>query len=72
MTPLSYDMVSTPLATGMEKAIGSNGSGYDRAIVFTHYRCAMALFGVSTGSLLFLMDLDRIIYLYFIQSMTML
>lgn len=56
---MSYDMVSTPLATGMDKAIGSNGSGYDKALIFTHYRVAMALFGVSIALFhFFLRSLD--------------
>ena len=45
---MTIDVITNPLMTGMESAVGGNGSGYDRSTLFTHYRCAMSLYDVST------------------------
>lgn len=44
---MSLDVVSTPLAVGMMKTVGTNGSGYDNLILLTHYRIAMSMYDVS-------------------------
>ncbi|CAH2239481.1 jg21488 [Pararge aegeria aegeria] len=44
MTPLSYDMVYRPLERGIASLMIANGDGYDKNIIITHNRCAIALY----------------------------
>ncbi|KAJ8735386.1 hypothetical protein PYW07_007006 [Mythimna separata] len=44
LSPMSYDVVTTPLMYGMDKAVGANDSGYDKSVVLTHNRCALSLY----------------------------
>ncbi|XP_047527658.1 putative phosphoenolpyruvate synthase [Vanessa atalanta] len=42
LTALSYDVVFSPLEKGVSSLIRTNGDGYDKNIIVTHGRCALA------------------------------
>ncbi|CAH2050125.1 unnamed protein product, partial [Iphiclides podalirius] len=44
LTPLTYDLVVTPLERGVDQIVKSNGDGYDKSVIVTHNRCAIALY----------------------------
>ncbi|KPJ09368.1 putative phosphoenolpyruvate synthase [Papilio machaon] len=44
LTPMTYDLVVTPLQKGIDGVIGCNGDHYDRSIAVTHNRCALVLY----------------------------
>lgn len=44
LSPMSYDVVTSMLLIGMDKAVGINESGYDKSVVLTHNRCALSLY----------------------------
>ncbi|XP_013149612.1 PREDICTED: uncharacterized protein LOC106111948 [Papilio polytes] len=44
LTPLTYDLVITPLQRGIDSVIGCNGDHYDRSVALTHNRCALVLY----------------------------
>ncbi|XP_026732206.1 uncharacterized protein LOC113496983 [Trichoplusia ni] len=44
ITPMTYDLVLTPLMQGMDNMTGTNGSGYDKSVFVTHNRCTIALY----------------------------
>ncbi|XP_050342734.1 putative phosphoenolpyruvate synthase [Nymphalis io] len=42
LTALSYDVVFLPLERGVSSLIRTNGDGYDKNVIITHGRCALA------------------------------
>ncbi|CAK1601756.1 unnamed protein product [Parnassius mnemosyne] len=44
VTPLTYDLVVTPLEKGVYQMVGSKGDGYDKSIIVTQNRCALVLY----------------------------
>lgn len=47
LTPLTYDLVYSSLEKGVSTLIRANNDGYDKNIIITHNRCAIALYNVS-------------------------
>ncbi|XP_013176836.1 PREDICTED: uncharacterized phosphotransferase YvkC-like [Papilio xuthus] len=44
ITPMTYDLVVTPLQKGIDSVIGCNGDHYDRSVAVSHNRCALVLY----------------------------
>ncbi|XP_068626441.1 uncharacterized phosphotransferase YvkC-like [Battus philenor] len=42
VTPLTYDLVVSPLERGIGQLIVDNEDGYDKSVIITHNRCALA------------------------------
>lgn len=47
VTPLTYDMIIRPLERSIASLVSADSDGYDKNIVITHHRCAIALYNVS-------------------------